>query len=401
MNTYILLRNNNESRPLSIEDLQQMGLKPTDLIWVECQSVCWEHPHEIKELRSLMVNAGADNNVNPVTLPTIVNEPVIQGNSPRLDEEKPITEISVAKPVSDKQEPISNPTAFANTTDIYKYAGISNLVAPVIEKKPDDITINSNYLSDELKEIPVKKTVEKKAIQQRQLKTRISGQYKKAALYAALVGAGALLMLLIKNNNGNNLPPTQNQPNPDNAITSAVLNDSADLDIANAIQDTSVIEAAPLAIIEENNSIQPAKKISTPDKPDESLTVKNVENRAIEKSTPPVDEIPVSKKDRTENLSSQVSVKANDYGVGSFGGIKNLEMTLQNDSKYVLDMVTVELKYLNPEGITLKTENIHFKSVQPGTQEKVAVSKSKRGVKIAYAITKIESKETITTTAGL
>jgi hypothetical protein len=63
--------------------------------------------------------------------------------------------------------------------------------------------------------------------------------------------------------------------------------------------------------------------------------------------------------------------------------------------------VTAELKYLNPEGIVLKTEKIHFIAVQPGAKETISVDKTKRGVKIAYQVTKIESKETGATTAGL
>lgn len=53
-NTYILLRNNSESTPLSLEDLKRIGLLPTDLLWVECQSVCWQKPQEIPELRQLL-----------------------------------------------------------------------------------------------------------------------------------------------------------------------------------------------------------------------------------------------------------------------------------------------------------------------------------------------------------
>lgn len=52
--TYILLRNNKESTPLSLGELTRMGLKPEDLVWVEGQSVCWLGPGEIQELRSLV-----------------------------------------------------------------------------------------------------------------------------------------------------------------------------------------------------------------------------------------------------------------------------------------------------------------------------------------------------------
>ena len=53
-NSYILLRNNIESSSLHIEDLLQIGLLETDLIWVECQSVCWQSPNEVPELKKLL-----------------------------------------------------------------------------------------------------------------------------------------------------------------------------------------------------------------------------------------------------------------------------------------------------------------------------------------------------------
>src|SRR5688500_7729877 len=51
MTTYILLRDNKESQPYTITDLKSLGLKSSDLIWVEGQSVFWQHPNQIKELR--------------------------------------------------------------------------------------------------------------------------------------------------------------------------------------------------------------------------------------------------------------------------------------------------------------------------------------------------------------
>src|SRR5690242_14790414 len=49
--TYILLRDNKESGPYSEDGLKTMGLKPDDLIWVEGQSVYWQHPSDFKELQ--------------------------------------------------------------------------------------------------------------------------------------------------------------------------------------------------------------------------------------------------------------------------------------------------------------------------------------------------------------
>lgn len=51
-NTYLILRNNKEQGPYSIEQLLQLPVQPTDLIWVEGQSASWCYPADIPSLKS-------------------------------------------------------------------------------------------------------------------------------------------------------------------------------------------------------------------------------------------------------------------------------------------------------------------------------------------------------------
>ena len=48
---YLLLRNNKQSGPYSLEDLKNMGMKPYDLVWLEGKSAAWRYPSEIDELK--------------------------------------------------------------------------------------------------------------------------------------------------------------------------------------------------------------------------------------------------------------------------------------------------------------------------------------------------------------
>src|SRR5579871_2039109 len=50
MTMYLLLRNNKQSGPYSVEDLKSMGLKAYDLVWLEGKSAAWRYPSEIEEL---------------------------------------------------------------------------------------------------------------------------------------------------------------------------------------------------------------------------------------------------------------------------------------------------------------------------------------------------------------
>jgi hypothetical protein len=61
---YLLLRNNHERGPFTVEELLQQHLRPTDLIWVEGWSQAWSYPSEIPELRPFFGGA-------PYTLPSV------------------------------------------------------------------------------------------------------------------------------------------------------------------------------------------------------------------------------------------------------------------------------------------------------------------------------------------
>jgi len=52
MSSYLLLRNNKESGPFTLDEVQGMSLKTYDLIWVVGKSAAWRYPGEIPELQS-------------------------------------------------------------------------------------------------------------------------------------------------------------------------------------------------------------------------------------------------------------------------------------------------------------------------------------------------------------
>ena len=48
---YLLLRNNQQTGPHSLEDLVRLKLKPFDLVWVEGRSAAWQYPDEVAALK--------------------------------------------------------------------------------------------------------------------------------------------------------------------------------------------------------------------------------------------------------------------------------------------------------------------------------------------------------------
>jgi hypothetical protein len=56
---YLLLRNNQQTGPHSLEELLHLELKPKDLVWVEGKSYGWSYPTEIDTLKPYVKGAVA------------------------------------------------------------------------------------------------------------------------------------------------------------------------------------------------------------------------------------------------------------------------------------------------------------------------------------------------------
>jgi hypothetical protein len=391
MNSYILLRNNKESTSLNLDGLRQIGLKSTDLIWVECQSVCWQHPHEIPELRSL-VAVSNDQPVRQTTIQKAESIAAFEEEIPTIKVEKKMVFVELptytnSTTIQKKDETVSS--------DLKKYGGLSELTTKVTEEKTDTINIKYSRPLDEIKEM-----------QKTGIQIKLPKQLKKIAVYTGLVIAGAGLMLIVNAIGGKKTASIAQEKVQPGTVKSTATELPTE-PVENNIQEPAVVEneltanEVSIPIVEKETVKVPIKKITAEKKETENKAATDNSKEKIEKDNQPVKETIAAKSVSTENISSKLSLKANDYVVGSFGGIRNLEITLHNDSKYLLDKVAAELHYLNPEGMILKTENIYFQSVYPGQKETIAVKKSKRGVKINYKITSIESKVLNNGTAGL
>jgi len=93
------------------------------------------------------------------------------------------------------------------------------------------------------------------------------------------------------------------------------------------------------------------------------------------------------------NLSNLVSIGASGYTVGTFGGISDLQLTVSNHSVYSLDLVVVEVQYIQSNKKVFKTENLYFRGIAPGSALMQEAPKSSRGIKVQYKITLVNSKE--------
>jgi len=136
----------------------------------------------------------------------------------------------------------------------------------------------------------------------------------------------------------------------------------------------------------------------------EEVIRENDEVLASEKKAvmPPKETEETKPKTKPININRLVNVKANNYKQRAFGGVTNLELTVNNDSKFELDKVTVELQYLKPSEQPIKTEIIVFSSVEANGSKTLKIPDYLRGIKVSYRVMEIESSQYEKyTTAGL
>ena len=373
-NSYILLRDKKESTALSIEELQEIGLKKTDLIWVECQSMDWRSPFEIAELKDL----------------------ISAGNS---EDKKNSTGELISQKAPSRGDQLYKKTAVKTRTEHFiknleKYGHPVRVILSGSEKKEIDFRSDKNFSPLEIEGRHLTNQGQNEQRSKSAFAFQISKQVKKMALYTGLVLTGALLMLLImnlKNKKSIVAQQTKAQPEKHAAVPPG---------LPGFVNDTSAIAASPISepvSLTEKNSVREVKEHKKRVRDTNNILLiagatsanQDSSNNKNDKNVKPVADMTV-KFPTIADISSKIGLEANDYNVGALGGIRNLKMTLLNRSRYLLDKVTVELRYLNPDGKIIKTEKLYFQNVQPQDITSLQVDKSKRGVKVEYQVTNIE-----------
>jgi hypothetical protein len=99
------------------------------------------------------------------------------------------------------------------------------------------------------------------------------------------------------------------------------------------------------------------------------------------------------KKIKPKDLKKLVSVQVNNYEVKLLGGIKNLDVTVQNFSEHLLDEVTIKIDYLKPKGEVINSEVVTINNIKSGEAKTIEVPPSSRGVKVKYSIVDVHSQE--------
>ncbi len=483
MSTYILMRSNKQSAPLSLEQLIANGFKPYDLIWIEGKSALWRYPSEISELQEYAPvveeqpydrfykkktdeqtdkkeQETAISSVNKVAATVSTNnayenphETVYQQYLPKnKDEQKvkkeqepasiPVNKLAETVPaniVYEKPKEIvyeqyvpkktvsvimpKQPVPEKKQESAVRQESIAKKAEPVftpvasqfVDEKTEEVETKYSQSLDEIKERYVKQLQQRK--QNTAKKKFIMQMLKNAAVFIAIIGSGVLIGFVIKPKHSAknstvtiptpNVSPVNNEVIAKEDLTAGTSsqNDNVNLPEAGKAAGNKSNEVAEdqsaatmLSITESKSSVDVKKKAKSET---EDLLINeqplssaiNTSNSERNKSTRS-NSVENETKEKTivtgKELAASVSVNANNYKLRDFGGFRNLELTVTNDSKFGLENVLVELQYLNINDQPLKVEHIRFQSIEPDGKMTVKVPDNKRGAKLSYRILKID-----------
>lgn len=349
MRSYLLLRNNVQSGPYSLVQLKGQGITPADLVWVEGESHAWEHPTEIRGLKTA-ARAGAQKfKVQPKSeLPT-----------PKKAYENSLPRATATKLEHDNSEAATIPYFPEN---IREYANG--------EKQPGrrSLSINPNFFG------------------------------LAVLLIGVMLGAFVVKKMVDSFDEDASVATAQaNQLQEETLLPSATSHNAS----------TSVIDTENQTLVTTQPLTDTAKKIAVAKTPLPNKKTGNAANKNLKDSvnrlpqtdvaaiTDKNDEVHVkqTEKEEVNETPPQLQLVANDYKVGLFGGISNLELSITNPSNKQIEKALVEVEFLKPNGSALKTQTLQVENISPGGEKKLAVPSSNRGVKVRYRIVSVQAKE--------
>jgi hypothetical protein len=453
MTSYLLLRDNKESGPYSMEELLRFGLKPYDLVWIKGKSAAWRYPSEVDELKPyapvveeqpfdrFYKKEGRQDQKE--ASPAITHQPA----APIVKQEQPLTNDDYSRyiPAEKKEETpfVAKRSVFVTLPDqkqevkqaIQPVQNIQPLPLPFspisVTENPEAAEIKYSQPLDDIKEMYVKALLQRKDKKVKHV--HFINMLKKVAVFGGLIILGVLAGFAIRSNTGKNNEVIQQMLQ----ASSPLINNNQDTQQNKQATGSSQSEEQPgnasVAGLRNEETPSPKKINESPEQTEQPATVRIRKETMLlvpkpkenfpprQQLTQPAQTDPVTGErsrtvrslagdgkleEKTEIRSNKnglyklVSVASNDYQRVAFGGIRNLYLTVTNDSKYELDNVIVELQYLKPSEETLKTENIQFVSIAPNASSTIKVPDTNRGIKVSYKIINIDSKQNSEAVAG-
>jgi uncharacterized protein YneF (UPF0154 family) len=377
-----LLRNNKESGPFTLDEVQGMSLKTYDLIWVVGKSAAWRYPGEIPELKSFAPSVpeqGADN---------FLKKTNTENPGSDLSNTKIPDSLNSQRPLANSQRSVTNRSVYINLP-AEKKSG--NQLSDLILEESGMITSNNPQSEFDFTEIYKK---------QPSAAARYSGRILWISTIMLLFGAGIMTGFFISDRR-KFFSSDENHPQNNPATQQVVFKDKKE-NPAVSINNNPVINNNEITSL---NPDSVKKKNGIPKKINGGAVKKVVIINAVNKDSMAAEQAVLaairakdSLKQDAINKSEMLyqRIKANPekylnlstgrYSTGLFGGISSFPVTLTNNSPVKIEMVEVIIDYIQNNEKVFKTETLSFNDLEPGEDLTIKAPKSSRGTKIATHI---------------
>lgn len=441
MKKYLLLRDNRQTGPYTIDDIRAFGLKPYDLVWVDGRSAAWRYPGEIDEFKSFAPpveeqpydrfykkstteNSTARNTSDQQTTEekprvnidfkprivasednTISRESERQKPSPLLNslEQTPITNVEETKSQNSEKEikrpkyvSVSMPsnqqkTVLAGTKDQREVNSQSKAIVdnsaqitPVIKEIRETKVNDDSRREREAPLYPINSALQGS----NQVHSKILQILAVAAGVISLVGVGILIGMGIGTTQVQESKIALKQPGAETVLTnqnSTPVN-IMPLPAANVQKDT----ITQTLVNEKKPRVK--KNIAKPASIEPKLVTQPVDQVTESKIAEDSNKDAEAKEAARRNLAKSISVYTNDYKVGMFGGIDDVKVTVNNNSAYPIDLVVVDVTYIQSNKKSYKTESLHFNDLAANSSITLDAPKANKGIKVKTSLTYITSK---------
>ena len=446
MASYLLLRDNKQKGPYSTQELISLGLKAYDLVWLEGRSAAWRYPSEIEELKPY-APVVEEQPFDRFFKKTETEENDITHSQKKAEQNASIT-IAPSETATSREKKIyvSLPGSRTGKTQIeQKPAAKLESVKLSQEPNPEQeqpVRLEKKFSQplDDIKEMYIQNLVDRK--KKRTRNKSLVNALKKGSVTFYVLALGILIGFTVKNISfGKGILASRSTTSPqvkkqDPATDQSVSSKNGQTPVTSNKNNTEALKnAEPVNSeyslpedattgdevnnlhVKDNAVLGSQKKLEKKTSEQYSVSKGPSDDNSILKEETPEDvttrpingerqkivrtatdkNVPGNNNNSSSNLTEAnirrlVTVKGNDYKRGTFGGIFDLQLTVKNDTRYILDEVVVELQYLKPSEQPLKKETIHFNSISPYGTSTINIPPSPRGIKVSYHITNIKYK---------
>lgn len=377
---YLLLRNNRQQGPYSLDELLQQKLQPLDLVWVEGKSAGWRYPGEINELKQRVDLPIPDQLVSNNNLVSGGNETAESTKRSETSINICNKKIYVCMPAGSKEQKLPEKMAEnrleEKAEELYRRVQAFAAATPVTVEDPVLDTKYSRSLDDIKNEYT------------QWLSERKSGSkiHKPKYLRGIMVG---ILLLLLFTVAWYILPQKKAVSGTDEKTASTLVPDS---EIADEEDYHIRVHDKKFAGTKHNNAVSSEAQ----EKPVPTITKTPRKSRTVpapKKVAKPEIKAQVRRKPESvsSSLPSLVRISGTHY-TGRKKGVNAFELTVTNNSEEFIRFVAVDVYYVKSDGKVVTKKTLYFNNLAPHQHLTLMAPSNKKADDIRYSLGLLSSE---------